>query len=121
MGNCLLKHVVWTIQSLQLIFRPPAVWMRHILWSGKMSMVIIASAWYSFSMSNLEKHLGLLRVLDDLEQYSRSSNDTAALSAVRECRTSLDKLVTRMDGLESAFDRIAERSRESIEFVQHLC
>ncbi|KAF9467733.1 hypothetical protein BDZ94DRAFT_1155481 [Collybia nuda] len=53
---------------------------------------------------------GLLRVLDDLEQYSQSSNDTAALSAVRECRISLDKLVVRMDGLESAFDRIAERS-----------
>lgn len=86
-----------------------------------MSMVTIATAWCSFSMSNLEKPPGLLRVLDDLEQYSRASNDTAALSAVRECRISLDKLVTRMDGLESAFDRIAERSRESIEFVHRLC
>ncbi|RDB29904.1 Autophagy-related protein 11 [Hypsizygus marmoreus] len=53
---------------------------------------------------------GLLKVLDDLEQYSRSSNDVAALKAVRECRAALDKLVARMDSLESGFDRIAERS-----------
>ncbi|KAF8068787.1 putative peripheral membrane protein [Lyophyllum atratum] len=53
---------------------------------------------------------GLLRVLDDLEQYSQSSGDAAALRAVRECRAALDKLVAKMDGLESGFDRIAERS-----------
>ncbi|KAG5636476.1 hypothetical protein H0H81_007894 [Sphagnurus paluster] len=53
---------------------------------------------------------GLLRVLDDLEQYSQSSSDAAALRAVRECRAALEKLIVKMDGLESGFDRIAERS-----------
>lgn len=57
---------------------------------------------------------GLLHVLDDLEELSRTSNDGAALSAVRECKASLDKLVAKMDGLESGFDRIAERSRQFI-------
>lgn len=54
---------------------------------------------------------GLLRVLDDLEGYSRSNNDIPALTAVRECRSALDKLILKMDNLESGFDRIAERSR----------
>ncbi|KAG6830914.1 hypothetical protein H0H87_006837 [Tephrocybe sp. NHM501043] len=52
----------------------------------------------------------LLRVLDDLDQYAQSSSDAAALRAVRECRAALDKLITKMDGLEAGFDRIAERS-----------
>ena len=37
--------------------------------------------------------LGLLRVLDDLEQFARSSNDHAAIGAVRESRGALEKLV----------------------------
>ncbi|KAF8218322.1 putative peripheral membrane protein [Mycena galopus ATCC 62051] len=53
---------------------------------------------------------GLLRVLDDLENASRDANDLVALAAVRECRAALDKLVVKMDSLESGFDRIAERS-----------
>ncbi|KAJ7231272.1 putative peripheral membrane protein [Mycena haematopus] len=53
---------------------------------------------------------GLLRVLDDLENASRTANDLVALAAVRECRAALDKLVVKMDSLESGFDRIAERS-----------
>ncbi|KAK7048417.1 ATG11 domain-containing protein [Favolaschia claudopus] len=53
---------------------------------------------------------GLLHVLDDLENASRTSNDLVALAAVRECRAALDKLVVKMDSLESGFDRIAERS-----------
>ncbi|TFK38069.1 hypothetical protein BDQ12DRAFT_683909 [Crucibulum laeve] len=53
---------------------------------------------------------GLLRVLDDLERYSQSNNDVAALKAVKECRASLEKLVVKMDNLESGFDKIAERS-----------
>ncbi|KAJ7185219.1 putative peripheral membrane protein [Mycena filopes] len=53
---------------------------------------------------------GLLHVLDDLENASRTANDLVALAAVRECRASLDKLVVKMDSLESGFDRIAERS-----------
>ncbi|KAG5646740.1 hypothetical protein DXG03_002422 [Asterophora parasitica] len=57
-------------------------------------------------------------------------SDAAASRAVRECRAALDKLVAKMDGLESGFDRIAERSllsasrvsvsrRRSIEADQH--
>ncbi|KAG6916954.1 hypothetical protein DXG01_004503 [Tephrocybe rancida] len=53
---------------------------------------------------------GLLRVLDDLEQYAQTNSDAAALRAVRECRGALDKLIVKMDGLEAGFDRIAERS-----------
>jgi len=53
---------------------------------------------------------GFLHLLDDLEQFARSSNDPVALNAIRESRAALDKLVSRMDNLESAFDRIAERS-----------
>ena len=57
-------------------------------------------------------------MLEDLDQYSQSSNDVAALNAVRECRNALNKLIVKMDGLESGFDRIAERSRTS--FVPFL-
>ncbi|KAJ7785215.1 putative peripheral membrane protein [Mycena maculata] len=53
---------------------------------------------------------GLLRVLDDLENAARASNDLVALAAVRECRAALEKLIVKMDSLESGFDRIAERS-----------
>ncbi|KAJ7119956.1 putative peripheral membrane protein [Mycena crocata] len=53
---------------------------------------------------------GLLHVLDDLENASRTGNDLVALAAVRECRAALEKLVVKMDSLESGFDRIAERS-----------
>jgi autophagy-related protein 11 len=54
--------------------------------------------------------LELFRVLDELEQYARTTNDPVALGAIRESRTALDKLVIKMDSLESGFDRIAERS-----------
>ncbi|KDQ32041.1 hypothetical protein PLEOSDRAFT_172785 [Pleurotus ostreatus PC15] len=53
---------------------------------------------------------GLLGVLDELEQISRTSNDAIALGAIRESRGALEKLIVKMDSLESAFDRIAERS-----------
>jgi autophagy-related protein 11 len=62
--------------------------------------------------------LGLFRVLDDLEEFARSSNDHAALGAVKESRGALEKLVHRMDSLESGFDRIAERSRKHILLMQ---
>ncbi|KZT65321.1 putative peripheral membrane protein [Daedalea quercina L-15889] len=52
----------------------------------------------------------LLHVLDDLERFAEDSQDPAALSSVREARSSLDKLIGKMDSLESGFDRIAERS-----------
>ncbi|KAF7377787.1 ATG11 domain-containing protein [Mycena sanguinolenta] len=62
---------------------------------------------YSLEREDID---GLLRVLDDLENASRDANDLVALEAVRECRASLDKLIVKMDSLESGFDRIAERS-----------
>ncbi|KAJ6460898.1 putative peripheral membrane protein [Mycena sanguinolenta] len=62
---------------------------------------------YSLEREDID---GLLRVLDDLENASRDAEDLVALAAVRECRTALDKLIVKMDSLESGFDRIAERS-----------
>ncbi|KAH9171318.1 putative peripheral membrane protein [Lactarius sanguifluus] len=53
----------------------------------------------------------LLRVLEDLERYAQSLKDNdVALNNIRETRTNLQRLVDRMDALESGFDRIAERS-----------
>lgn len=34
------------------------------------------------------------------------------MNSVQEARGALDKLIGKMDGIESGFDRIAERSRE---------
>jgi len=51
--------------------------------------------------------------LGDLENFAKSTGDAAATSSVREARLSLEKLIGKMDGIESGFDRIAERSRES--------
>ncbi|KAH9922465.1 uncharacterized protein B0H18DRAFT_1017593 [Fomitopsis serialis] len=52
----------------------------------------------------------LLHVLDDLEHFAEASQDPAAMSSVRESRAGLDRLIGKMDSLESGFDRIAERS-----------
>ncbi|KAI0250611.1 putative peripheral membrane protein [Lactifluus subvellereus] len=53
----------------------------------------------------------LLHVLEDLERYAQSLEDNdLALANVRETRTGLQRLVDKMDSLESGFDRIAERS-----------
>ena len=60
---------------------------------------------------------GLLHVLDDLENYVRSSKNSIGLRAVQECRVAMEKLIVKMDNLESGFDRIAERSRGLL----HLC
>ncbi|EJF59536.1 hypothetical protein DICSQDRAFT_156224 [Dichomitus squalens LYAD-421 SS1] len=51
-----------------------------------------------------------LRVLDDLERFARDAKDPAAEASVQETRSKLDKLIGKMDSLESGFDRIAERS-----------
>lgn len=54
----------------------------------------------------------MMRVMDELEQYARSLDDEdVALNIIRETKASLEKLVVKMDGLETNFDRIAERSR----------
>lgn len=54
---------------------------------------------------------GLLHVLDDLENYVSSTNDAVGLRAVQESRIAMEKLIVKMDNLESGFDKIAERSR----------
>lgn len=62
----------------------------------------------------------LVQVLDDLEVYAqtRMTKTPAALNAVRDCRSSLEKLISKMDTLETGFDRIAERSRGSLALVR---
>lgn len=55
-----------------------------------------------------------MHVLDDLEHFAEASEDPAALRSVREARSGLDKLIGKMDSLESGFDRIAERSCEAL-------
>jgi autophagy-related protein 11 len=61
---------------------------------------------------------GLLHVLDDLENYVSSTNDAIGLRAVQESRIAMEKLIVKMDNLESGFDKIAERSRK---FTMPLC
>ena len=69
---------------------------------------------YHSPLIHFNRPLDLLRVLTDLETYAqtRLNKSPIALDAVRNCRASLDKLITKMDALEAAFDKIAERSRE---------
>ena len=55
-------------------------------------------------------HTDFLRVLDDLEHFAKDAKDPAAEASVQEARSKLDKLIGKMDSLESGFDRIAERS-----------
>ncbi|KAF5390754.1 hypothetical protein D9757_004449 [Collybiopsis confluens] len=71
---------------------------------------------YSIERADID---GLLHVLNDLEELSRTNNDIPALNAVQECRGSLEKLVVKMDSLESGFDRIAERSLLSASRISH--
>ena len=52
-------------------------------------------------------------MLGDLEHFAKSAGDAAAISSVKEARVSLEKLIGKMDSIESGFDRIAERSCES--------
>ncbi|KAF8190503.1 hypothetical protein BJ912DRAFT_1100883 [Pholiota molesta] len=62
---------------------------------------------YSFERSDVDY---LMRILEDLETAARSSNATMALKAVRESRAALQKQINKMDGLELAFDKLAERT-----------
>ncbi|KAA1472524.1 putative peripheral membrane protein [Dentipellis sp. KUC8613] len=63
---------------------------------------------YSLERSDVDE---LLKVLKDLEQYAETLSDAdGALRSIRETRNNLEKLVSKMDALESGFDRIAERS-----------
>ncbi|KAF5344499.1 hypothetical protein D9757_015048 [Collybiopsis confluens] len=90
-----------------------------ILKNGRQNYVLVirngenddSESAYSIERADIN---GLLRVLDDLEELSRTSNDNAALNAVHKCRGLLEKLVIKMDSLESGFDRIADRSRYAL-------
>jgi autophagy-related protein 11 len=54
-----------------------------------------------------------LQVLSDVEEYIQTVDDSeAALTTLREIKNNLEKLVQKMDSLESNFDRIAERTRK---------
>lgn len=67
-------------------------------------------------------HLDMMRVMDDLEQYAHSLEDEeVALNIIRETKASLEKLVVKMDGLETNFDRIAERSCAFIFLLSGCC
>lgn len=64
---------------------------------------------------SLIRQTGLLRILEDLERHAQTLKDNGvALANVRETRMSLQRLVDKLDGLETGFDRIAERSCTSI-------
>lgn len=47
--------------------------------------------------------IALQRVLDDLEHFAHDRQDEAALNSVREARTGLERLIGKMDNLESGF------------------
>ena len=96
------------ILFLPSTFLPQATLIRRTRWRGATWIVSSLSKFLTEHVSHTPP--GFLRVLDDLEQLTQSNNDPVALSAVREARVALDKLVSRMDNLESAFDRIAEKS-----------
>lgn len=50
--------------------------------------------------------------MDILDAFERNLQATGAdMQPLVETRQALEKLVSRMDGLESTFDRIVERSR----------
>ncbi|TCD71903.1 oligomeric, coiled-coil, peripheral membrane protein [Steccherinum ochraceum] len=62
---------------------------------------------YSLDRSDVE---ALMQVFEDLEHFAAHSGDAAALASVQDARSGLEKLVGKLDSLESGFDRIAERS-----------
>ncbi|KZT23676.1 hypothetical protein NEOLEDRAFT_1136168 [Neolentinus lepideus HHB14362 ss-1] len=62
---------------------------------------------FTFERSDIED---FLKVLDEIDQISHASADHVALATIRETRSTLEKLIGKIDGLESGFDRIAERS-----------
>lgn len=66
-----------------------------------------SDSYYSLERSDVD---AFLHFMDELDQVLQTQNDTIALTTVRECRAALDKLVQKMDSIESGFDRIAEKS-----------
>ena len=71
-------------------------------------LILWLSAWLTIPWW----YIGLVGVLDDLEHFAKSTGDAAAMSSVKEARASMERLIGKMDGIESGFDRIAERSCE---------
>lgn len=53
-----------------------------------------------------------MRLLGDLEKFAHTNNAPMALRAVQDCRVAMEKQISKMDGLELAFDKIAERTRQ---------
>ena len=50
--------------------------------------------------------------LEDLERYAKSLKDNdMALASIREVRTKLEGLVSKMDAFESSFDRFVGQPR----------
>ncbi|TFK46861.1 putative peripheral membrane protein [Heliocybe sulcata] len=62
---------------------------------------------FTFERSDIED---FLKILDELDQVAHASADLVALATIREARLALEKAIAKIDGLESGFDRIAERS-----------
>ncbi|KAI0676409.1 hypothetical protein C8Q78DRAFT_997230 [Trametes maxima] len=62
---------------------------------------------YSLERSDID---AFLQVLDDLELFARESKDAGAVDSIAEARSKLERLIGKMDSLESGFERIAERS-----------
>lgn len=52
-----------------------------------------------------------MQALASFEQ-TMQNNPRAPIQPLLETRHALEKLISRMDGLESSFDRIVERARE---------
>lgn len=73
-------------------------------------MILTVSLFSTCSKECTHKSIGLLRVLDDLEESAAKQEDEAALLAVKDCRLGLEKHIARMNNLEAGFDKIAERS-----------
>lgn len=112
MVNFLLRRKAWMTLYHLWIFLQATRPTRRIHWNERTSKVTDLHRWHAgFLMDVLTD---LRRVLDDLEHFAQESGSEPALASVQESRHALEKLVVRMDGLESGFDRIAERSRTSI-------
>ncbi|KAI6044039.1 putative peripheral membrane protein [Pisolithus marmoratus] len=62
---------------------------------------------YSLEREDVDAFFNLLQ---NMEEFARSSPSPALLASVQEARLTLEKHVQKMDNLEPGFDRIAERS-----------
>ena len=61
-----------------------------------------------------------MQVVNDLEHFAQQAQDPIALASIKETRAGFEKLINKMDSLESSFDRIAERSCQSITILLNI-